>query len=237
MTNRFYTMVSSRKIDDGHEIQLDGKPVQTPLKMDLVAPSKALADAVVLEWSEQIDIIKPHTMPLTQILITSVDKIRDRAKITEAAMRYLDTDLVCYWAKEPEELAKQQKEVWGKWVKWFDEQFEVPLYTTKKIEPIKQEEEAHKRAWNYIEALDDQYFTVLHVMTSLSGSLILALAFVEGDISPEEIFEASYLEELYKGRLYNEELHGASPEEEAEREEFKRDAKAALDFIKLSNEI
>ena len=114
---------------------------------------------------------------------------------------------------------------------------EYRIYTTKKIDPIKQEEEAHKRAWNYIEALDDQYFTVLHVMTSLSGSLILALAFVEGDISPEEIFAASYLEELYKGRLYNEELHGASPEEEAEREEFKRDAAAARQFIDLANEI
>lgn len=237
MTKRFYTMVSSRKIDDGYEIQLDGKAIQTPLKMDLVAPSKALADAVVVEWSEQVDTVKPETMPLTQLLITSIDKIRDRDKITEGAMRYLDTDLVCYWAKEPEELAKEQKEVWGRWVKWFDEHFEVPLYTTKKIDPIKQEEEAHKRAWNYIEALDDQYFTVLHVMTSLSGSLILALAFVEGDISPEEIFAASYLEELYKGRLYNEELHGASPEEEAEREEFKRDAAAARQFIDLANEI
>lgn len=237
MTKRFYTMVSSRKIDDGYEIQLDGKAIQTPLKMDLVAPSKALADAVVVEWSEQVDTVKPETMPLTQLLITSIDKIRDREKITKSAMRYLDTDLVCYWAKEPEELAKEQKEVWGRWVKWFDEHFEVPLYTTKKIDPIKQEEEAHKRAWNYIEALDDQYFTVLHVMTSLSGSLILALAFVEGDISPEEIFAASYLEELYKGRLYNEELHGASPEEEAEREDFKRDAAAARQFIDLANEL
>jgi chaperone required for assembly of F1-ATPase len=205
--------------------------------MDLVAPSKALADAVVVEWSEQVDTIKPDSMPLTQLLITSMDKIRERDKITESAMRYLNTDLVCYWAKEPEDFAKHQKEVWGPWVKWFDEHFEVPLYTTKKIDPIKQEDEAHKRAWNYIEALDDQYFTVLHVMTSLSGSLVLALAFVEGDIEPDEIFAASYLEELYKGKLYNEELHGVSPEEEAEREAFKRDAVAARQFIDLANEI
>lgn len=230
-------MVSAKKKDLGYAIQLDGKTIQTPLKLPMVAPSKALADAIILEWSAQIDEIKPNTMPLTQILTTAIDKIRDREKITESMMRYLDTDLVCYWAKEPEALAKQQKENWGRWVKWFDEHFEVPLYTTKKIEPLKQDPEAHKRAWNYIEALDDQYFTILHIMTSLSGSLILALAFVEGDISPEEIYASSHLEELYKGTLYNEELHGVSPEEEAEREEFKRDAKAAQDYIDLANEL
>ncbi len=237
MTNRFYTMVSSNKTDDGYAIQLDGKTIKTPNKLNLIAPSKALADAIIVEWSEQIDTIKPETMPLTQILTTSIDKIRDRQAITQSVMRYLDTDLICYWAKEPEEFAKHQKEIWGRWVKWFDEHFEVPLYTTKKIEAIKQDEEAHKRAWNYIEALDDQYFTILHIITSLSGSMILALAFVEGDIEPKELFEASYLEELYKAKHYNEDLHGASPEEETEREAFKRDAKAAQHYINLANEV
>jgi len=165
MTKRFYTMVSSKKTDEGFAIQLDGKTVQTPSKLDLVAPSQALADAITVEWSEQVDTIKPDTMPLTQILTTSIDKIRDRDAITE------------------------------------------------------------------------QYFAILHIMTSLSGSLILALAFVEGDISPEEIFEASYLEELYKAKIYDEDKYGASPEEQAERDGFKRDTQAARTFIDLTNEL
>jgi len=133
-------------------------------------------------------------------------------------------------------MAKKQKEVWGAQVKWFESHFEVPLYTTKKIDAITQDEEAHKRVWNYIESLDDYYFTVLHVMTSLSGSLILALAFSEGDITPEEIFEAGYLEELHRGEIYNEELHGAAPNEEAEREAFKVDVAAAQKFLELAND-
>lgn len=236
MTQRFYTVASTAKTADGYAIQLDGKTIKTPAGQDLVALTKAVADAIVLEWADQEDTIKPDTMPITQIVTTKIDKIRDRDKITEKVMRYLDTDLVCYWAKEPEALAKRQKEVWGKWVKWFDEHFEVPLYTTKKIDAIKQEPEAHKRAWNYIEALDDSYFTILHIMTSLSGSLVLALAFVEGEISADEIFEASYLEELYRGEIYDEAKHGAAPDEEVEREAFKRDARAAEAYIKLSNQ-
>ena len=236
MMKRFYNLVSVKNIDDGFAIQLDGKIVQTPLGQDLVAPTQALADAIVLEWAGQEEKVKPDTMPFTQMLITALDKIRDRAEITKSVMRYLDTDLVCYWTKEPEELAKLQKEVWGRWVKWFDEHYEVPLDTTKKLEAITQDEEAHKRVWNYIESLDDYYFTVLHIMTSLSGSLVLALAFTEGEITPEEIFDASYLEELFKGDIYNEELHGAAPNEEAEREAFKRDAAAARAFLDMANE-
>jgi chaperone required for assembly of F1-ATPase len=236
MMKRFYKMASTKKVDGGYAIQLDGKTIQTPLKQDMVAPTKALAEAVVLEWAAQDEKVKPDTMPLTQILTTAIDKIRDRDAITDSAMRYLDTDLVCYWAKEPEALAKRQKEIYGRWVKWFDEHFEVPLYTTNKIDAIKQDEEAHKRAWNYIEALDDYYFTILHIMTSQSGSLVLALAFCEGEISDKELFEASYLEELYRGEIYNEDVHGAAPDEEAERELFKRDAKSAREFLELAND-
>lgn len=236
MMKRFYTMASSKKTDDGFVIQLDGKTIKTPSGQEMAAPTQSLADAIVLEWAAQEEKVKPETMPLTQILTTAIDKIRDRDAITESVMRYLDTDLVCYWTKEPEVLAKKQKEIWGRWVKWFDEHFEVPLNTTTKLDALTQDEEAHKRVWNYIETLDDYYFTILHVTTSLSGSLVLALAFSEGEITPEEVFDASYLEELYRGEIYNEQVHGAAPNEEAEREAFKRDMEAAKQFLALAND-
>lgn len=236
MMKRFYTLVSCKKVDEGYALQLDGKVVKTPLGQDMIALTKPLADAITLEWASQEDKIKPETMPITQILTTRIDKARDREAITESVMKYLDTDLVCYWAKEPEDLAKKQKEVWGRWVKWFDEHFEVPLYTTKKIDALTQDPEAHKRVWNYIEALDDAYFTILHIVTSLSGSLILALAFSEGEITPEEVFNASYLEELYKNGIYNEDVHGIAPNEQAERDAFKRDIDAAQKYLELAND-
>lgn len=232
---KFYTMVSAGKVDEGYAIQLDGKTVQTPLKQDLVAPTQALADAIVQEWSAQDEEVKPDTMPLTQTLITAIDKIRDRDAITDNMMKYLDTDLVCYWAKKPPELAAKQKEVWGRWVKWFDEHFEVPLYTTKKIEAMKQEEEAHKRVWNYIEALDDYYFTLLHILTSLTGSIVVSLAFCEEEITPDEVFNVVKLEELFKSEIYNEDVHGAAPNEEKDRAYLKKELAAAAQFLELVN--
>jgi len=232
---KFYTMVSDKQVDEGYAIQLDGKTIQTPLKQDLVAPTKALAEAIIQEWSAQDEEVKPDTMPLSQILITAIDKIRDRDAITDNMMKYLDTDLVCYWAKKPPELAARQKEVWGRWVKWFDEHFEVPLYTTKKIEAMKQEEEAHKRVWNYIEALDDYYFTLLHILISLTGSIVVSLAFCEEEITPEEVFQVVKLEELFKSEVYNEDVHGAAPNEEKDRENLKKELAAAAQFLELVN--
>lgn len=110
---KFYTLVSSTKSDDGYVIQLDGKPVQTLLKQDLIAPSQALADAIIAEWSAQGDEVKPDTMPLTQILITAIDKIRDREVITASVMKYLDTDLVCYWAKNHQNLQQSIRKFGG----------------------------------------------------------------------------------------------------------------------------
>ena len=72
-------------------------------------------------------------------------------------------------------------------------------------------------------------------MTSLSGSIVLALAFCEEECTPQEIFDASYVEELYRGDLYDEEKYGAAPNEEAERAAFMRDANAAHEFLTLAN--
>ena len=47
---------------------------------------------------------------------------------------------------------------------------------------------------------------------------------------------ASYLEELYRGEIYDEQKYGAAPNDEAEREAFKKDAQAAQQFLELAND-
>ncbi|MCH7795000.1 MAG: hypothetical protein IH900_07670, partial [Proteobacteria bacterium] len=38
---------------DGFRVVLDGRPIKTPAKADLVLPSLALAEAVAAEWQAQ----------------------------------------------------------------------------------------------------------------------------------------------------------------------------------------
>lgn len=230
---KFYSLSSTKKTDEGFVIQLDGKTINTPSGQELVAPTRELADAIVQEWAAQVDTIKPDTMPLTQILNTAIDRMRDRDSITKALLKYLDTDLLCYRTKTPEGMAARQKQIWDPWLTWFDEHFESPLYTTFDIKAIKQDEDTHKQIWNYIEALDEYYFAILNIVTSLSGSIVLALAFLEHEATPEQLFQAMYVEEDYNGALAGEDVHGKEPQFEKKQKAEFDDLKAARQFLAL----
>lgn len=233
---RFYTLASTKKTADGWVIQLDGKTVKTPSAQELIAPSRALADAIVAEWGAQKDVIVPDSMPLTQILNTAIDKMRDRESITKTLLKYLDTDLICYRVKEPEVLAKHQKEAWDPWMTWFDEHFERPLMTTFGIDALKQDEGTHKQIWNYIEALDEYYFAALHVTAALSGSIVLSLALLETDATPDQVFKAMYVEEDFKAGIYHEDVHGRAPGEEKKRAAAQAELNAVRRFLDLVDE-
>jgi len=227
---RAYTLVSHKKTDDGQVIQLDGKAVKTHLKQDLAAPTKALADAIVAEWAAQGETVIPDTMPLTQILTTAIDRMRERDAITNTLTGYLDTDLLCYRVREPEILAKRQAEIWGGWIAWFDEHFESALKTTFDLQTIKQDYGIHRRIWNYIEALDEYYFAVLNIAASTTGSIVLALAFLQGDATPQQVFDAFYLEEDYHAELAG---GGHAPQEEKKRAAIRHALEHLRRFVEL----
>ncbi len=233
---RVYKLASYNKTQDGFIIQLDGKTVKTPLGQELMAPSRAVADEVLREWMAQGDDVVPDSMPITQILITATDRMRERNAITETLLKYLDTDLLCYRVKEPVELGKLQKETWDRWLTWFDEHFESPLEVTYKIDALKQDADTRKQIWNYLEALDDYYFTVLQIATSLSGSIVLGLAFLEHEASPEDVFNAAELEEIYYAGVAGEEQYGPDPVQERRQATLKRELASCRRFMTLLDE-
>lgn len=230
---RVYTLASYHKTEDGYAVQLDGKTVKTPLGQPLAAPNKAVADAIVAEWAAQTDQIIPDSMPVTQMLTTALDRMRERNALTKAVLKYLDTDLLCYRVKEPADLAKRQKEVWDRWLTWFDEHFESPLEVTYGIDALTQDADTHKQIWNYLEALDEYYFTVLQIVTSLSGSIVLGLAFLEHEAAPDDVFNAAELEEIYHSELANEAEHGADPVQERRQNTLRRELATARRFMEL----
>lgn len=233
---RVHKLASHTKTEDGFVVQLDGKTVKTPLAQPLAAPNRVIADAIVAEWSAQGDEIVPDSMPMMQVLTTAIDGQRERAAVTKTLLGYLDTDLLCYRVKEPVELAKRQKEIWDRWLTWFDEHFESPLEVTYGLQALKQDSDTHKQIWNYLEALDEYYFTVLQIVTSLSGSIVLGLAFLEHEATPEDVFNAAELEEIYHAEIAGEEIHGADPVQEKRQRVMKRELASAKTFLELLND-
>lgn len=228
---RFYKFVSLGETPRGFSILLDSKPVKTQARHVLATPSRDLANAIMQEWLAQGDKILPATMPLMQILATKIDRVSvDRAAMTAEVMKYLNTDLICY-RTDQHPLAEPQKESWDPWVQWFVGKFGVGLETTTALKALKQQEKAHVVVLDYIEALDDDIFTILQIITPLSGSLVLALAFVEGAIGADKIFAVMRVEENWKAEIYNEKLHGQDPAQERKDSAIRGDLAAAEKFL------
>lgn len=231
---KFYKIVSLGEEKGGFSVLLDGKPVKTPSRLNLQTPHKNLANALLQEWSAQGDKIIPATMPLTQILTTRIDRIpRERKAIHVLLMKYLDTDLLCYRSNYPPELVKRQKEIWDPWLDWFAKEFGAPLATTGDLKALKQPEKAHKAVEARVQAVDDELFTILQLVTSISGSLVLGLAFTARAATPEQVFSAAHVEEDYKADLYNEKTHGPDPAQEKKDAAARADLEAAAKYLDL----
>ncbi len=231
---RFYKMVTAVSAPEGFAIHLDGKPVRTPSGQRLIAPTQGIADLVVAEWAAQGDRIDPETMPLTQIVTTTKEHVGvSRAEMTRLVLAYLDTDLVCYRAAEPEALVSRQKEKQDAWLKWFAQRFAVELEITTGLAALRQPEAAHRAVQDCVAALDLWRFSVFQMTTAISGSLVLALAFVERAATAQQVFDAMHVEEHYRSDIYNEVLHGADPQQERAMIGKMRDLQALQKILDL----
>ena len=54
---RFYKTATVARTEDGHRVELDGRPVNTPGKARLAVPTHALAQAIAAEWNAQDTIV------------------------------------------------------------------------------------------------------------------------------------------------------------------------------------
>lgn len=230
---RFYKQVRYAPDGKGHFcIFLDERPVRTPGGLTLYAPSEPIAAQTAMEWDAQKDLIRPDTMPLTQILINALERIpRERKSITEALLKYLDTDLVCYRTATPQTLAVRQADIWDPWLDWFEEHYGARLTVTRSLIAVPCPAHTKAAVSVSVEQLDDWLFTILQLSTVLAGSIVLGLAFTAQAIAPQDLFDAVWLEERYKSEIYEEDRHGPDPHTSLQQSEMRREIDAAALFL------
>ncbi|MCB1721910.1 MAG: hypothetical protein KDI11_09165, partial [Alphaproteobacteria bacterium] len=108
---KFYKLVSVHQDIGGWAVHLDGRPVKTPLKKTLLAPTEALAASIQEEWAAQDETIDPETMPLTQILSTQIDRVSaQRDAMSAELLKFLDTDLICYRAPKDQPAGQAERQ-------------------------------------------------------------------------------------------------------------------------------
>lgn len=226
---RFYKAADVARVGDGWAVRLDGKPVRTPAKAELALPTRALADAVAAEWEAQGDEVKPQTMPLTQLASTCIDGVVKRAaEVADAAAEYAGSDLLCYRADYPKALADRQAEQWQPLLDWAALRFDALLAPTTGIIHKPQDEAALKALRKALDGYDPWRLTALQNAVGICGSLVVALAFVEGLIDAAQAFEVSQLDETFQIEQW-----GEDAEATRRRAALRADLDATARFLAL----
>ena len=193
---RFYRQADKLAAGSGFSITLDGRPIKTPLKGELIAPTIAMADALVAEWQSVGDRIDPAQMPMTRFLNSSLDRVQGRRQsVIDEIAAFGATDLSCYRAEAPDSLVAAQNKHWNPPLSWLKSTHRIPLATTCGLSPVAQDEKALGALRVLIAGLDDHRLMALHSATLLSGSVVLALAYLYGQLNCDDLKAAAMVDE------------------------------------------
>ena len=199
LPRRFYKDVSVEATDDGHRVLLDGRPVKTPKKLELAVPQAALAEAMADEWRAQGELIDPETMPLTKLVNTALDAVTGQEEAVAADIAaYAGSDLTCYRAEHPTELVAQQARAWGPILAWARDALGTEFVLTEGIMPVAQSTDALEAVAQNVARFNALQLAGLHVMTTLTGSALIALAHAHGQLPAEAAWAAAHVDEDYQ---------------------------------------
>ncbi len=229
LPKRFYKEAVAAPVEGGFGVTLDGRAVNTPAKRRLVVPSRPLAEALASEWAAQSEKINPATMPLTRLANTALDGVAQQmAEVEAEIVKYARSDLICYRAGEPEGLAKAQAAAWDPLMAFARDKLGARLALAEGVVFVDQPEAAiaavATAVRHYVGDGPGAPFRLaaLHVMTTLAGSAVLALAVALGQTTWETAWATAHVDEDWQARIW-----GADAEAQARRAWRETDLRAA----------
>lgn len=226
---RFYKSVGIEKHPSGYAILLDGRPMKTPAKRAFAVPTEGLALAIAGEWAEQTEFIDPARMPLTRIANSAIDAVAGAmTEVAEDIAAYAASDLLCYRADAPRELAMRQSAAWDPVLKWAAATHHLHLRVISWIVPVEQPAEVKEIVRTALREASAFKLAALHVMTTITGSAILALAHAAGRLSAEETWATTHIDEDWQIEHW-----GADAEASDRRAYREREFMAASQFLAL----
>ncbi len=217
---RFWKTVAVAEEGAGFGVRLDSRPVRTPAKAALVLPSRDMAEAVAAEWAAVEGDVDPRRMPMTRRVNAAIDKVAPQFdEVAELIAAYGASDLLCYRAEAPEELARAQAEAWDPMLDWAADTLGARLRTGRGVVPVAQPAESLGCLAGLVRSSTPFELTALHDLVSLSGSLVLGLAATRAEFDAETLWRLSRLDEDWQIALWGEDEEAAAAAER-KREEF-----------------
>jgi chaperone required for assembly of F1-ATPase len=200
---RFWTEARVEEGAVGFTVSLDGRAVKTPAKAPLLVPTRAMAEAIAAEWDAQTGKVDPATMPVTRAANSAIDKVTVQFdEVVGLLSDYGGTDLLCYRAEGPIELVARQAEGWDPVLDWAASALNAPLVVTQGVVFVAQDPDVLARLRARVVALDPFRLTAFHDLVAISGSLVLALAVIDGWLPAEAAWQLSRIDETWQAELW-----------------------------------
>jgi len=224
---RFYAEAGVGEGDRGFTVTLDGKPIKTPSGRTVIVPVCALAETIAAEWRAQGEFIDPLTMPMTRFANSVVQGVVDDVSaVSDDVAKYFASDLLFYRAGHPEGLVAREAAHWDPILSWAAQSLGAHFILAEGVMHVRQPESAIAAACR---ALPDDPWAIaaLHVITTLTGSALLAIALFHGAIGLDQAWAAAHVDEDW-----NAEKRGVDEEVAARKAAKLVDFQAATGVLK-----
>jgi chaperone required for assembly of F1-ATPase len=185
----------------GFPVLLDGKPVRTPARHALSAPTQSLAEQIAQEWDAQEQLIDPARMPLTRLAYAVIDAVAAQSKpVADEVAKYLGSDLLFYRAEAPAGLIERQSQSWDPVLAWAQDRFGARFVPVAGVVFVSQPSEAIAAARAAIPADPSNLKNIWRLgavasITTLTGSALLALALSDGQLDADTAWAAAHVDE------------------------------------------
>ncbi len=192
---RFYKEADVGETGETFPVLLDGKPIRTPARRILAAPTRALAEAIAAEWNAQTEFVDPFHMPLTRLANAIIDGVAEAPQpVADEIAKYLASDLMFYRAGSPARLVALQSRHWDPVVGWARDQLGARFVLAEGVIFVEQPAPALAAARA---ALPDDPWRLgaLSSITTITGSALLALALWHKHLDLDAAWAAAHVDE------------------------------------------
>ena len=209
---RFYNDVSVAETPEGFAVHLDGRPVRTPARVVMIMPTRAAAELVAAEFAVQGEHFNPASMPVMRLVNTAIDGVAsDPQAVLEDIQRFAASDMLFYRADSPERLVQRQADTWDPILDWAREVLGARFILSEGVIHVEQPRESIAAVGRHLkERGNPLLLAALHVMTTLTGSALIALAIEHGEIDAEQGWTAAHVDEDWNIEQWGEDFEAAA---------------------------
>ena len=220
------------KYSDGiFKLFIKNKEIKTPEKLSFNFKDK-ISPNLILKEIKKFKLKNLNQSIYYNIFSMAKDKILvDKQKYIEEVMKYINTDLICYWENKPEDLYTLQIDNWSKQLKKLKKE-KLKFDYTFNILPIKQRYTSIELLKNKLYNLDDIILACLLIVTKTTSSLLLSYLFITNRIKPKDLYTNTYLHEIWQSKKW-----GIVEEEKEKRESDLLTFQKIYKLIKINYEL